>query len=548
MSHLLQCRKGRPYPLKAFWVCLIFLFLSFPARADAPPSVSGFEPDPLLLEQPAALLGTGFVLDATSISISGVPQPIIHVDHEKVDFQVSPVTPLGTQTLLVATPYGNADVEVLIALPPPMILSIEPGTIVLGEMVSILGKYFGDLIRVMIGDMEQEVTSATDTQIVLVVGPETPLGGQILSVETPAGTGSLNVSIGQPQPLVKKVSPNPVQRGGLLEIKGSYLQDLVLVTLAGVSQKIIESGPSSAVVHVSLDSPLGPQNLIASNPGGASIPAGPLFVEEENPDVPVVAAVYPPSECPAGARIVVVGHLPPDAQLQIGTSATATLEEDQLHYSTYWLPLEADPAETFFLLGTPVSGYAVWDYEITSPVEQHPRIDEILPDPLFQGASFTILGEYLDNTKQVVLGDLLPEIIQQAAHSIQAALPSDAKPQKAWLLTHSARGASNVLDAVITQEYVPPVPDTGIEDDVSALSDDVAETSEVLDGSSADTSSDADLPCQSCPPCDKGCQGMPAGSSGQWPILLFLSIALWAVRILRRSGRNGDHRSAPVFD
>ena len=112
-----------------------------------PPEITELYPTPLALGSTVDITGANFEPDGTLVAIiseldplqTPQPQALVYVLEDNVRFNVSPSLAIGDATLRVTTSAGQAEVAVVIVPEPPVLASVSPSPVVLGELATLTG-------------------------------------------------------------------------------------------------------------------------------------------------------------------------------------------------------------------------------------------------------------------------------------------------------------------------------------------------------------------------------------------------------------------------
>ena len=230
--------------------------------ASAAPVIDGTTPDPAVVNQELNVFGDH--LSGAIVTLGGVSQTLTIDSKKGLAFIIAPATPLGAQTLTIGTFGGEASATLTVKA-PPVIDQVQPTTVSAGDELKIFGAHLaGGLVEV--GGVPTVMVKDTGTLLAVTVDPDTPAGSQGVTVTTDAGTASAVVEVIAP-PKITLVTPNPVNVGKILTIKGKNL-DGGAVTIGGLAQIVVESSPTTLLVDVSTETPLGAQTLTVTTTGG----------------------------------------------------------------------------------------------------------------------------------------------------------------------------------------------------------------------------------------------------------------------------------------
>ena len=230
----------------------------------ASPVINQTKPAVANLGKPLAILGKNFI--EPSVTLAGVTQTITGSTPTKIDIVVNPSVPQGQQTLVV-TANGGQDSITIVVNEGPDIALVEPDPLVVGGPYTLTGTKLGaGTAQVTIGGVVQAVQSSSNTEVLGVVSPGTPVGEQSLVLKTSEGQDLVLITVvGAPD--VSGATPNPIAVGGQLTILGTGL-DSSTVTIGGLAAEVLESSGNKLVVLVPAQTPPGLQTVTVTNIAG----------------------------------------------------------------------------------------------------------------------------------------------------------------------------------------------------------------------------------------------------------------------------------------
>ncbi len=229
-----------------------------------PPQLAGVSPNPALAGEEVSVHGfrvdaasTAYALDGVSVLAAGdlAYESSFFLDEETLG---------GEHEVSVSSGAGQDSLSFSVLAVAPNVVDVEPDPMKLGALVVVTGKHLEQVHTARVGGLEQEVSTADPGAVVFTLSPETPVGSQLLEVESPTGVASKLVAVVLPPPEIVKATPNPVRRSQYLTVTGLYLENLSLVSVGGQSQPIVETAGGSVTVHLSESTPLGEQMVLVT--------------------------------------------------------------------------------------------------------------------------------------------------------------------------------------------------------------------------------------------------------------------------------------------
>ena len=533
------------------------LLMALLMGATPPPEITEIYPTPLALGSTVDITGEHFAPDETTVALisdldplqSAVAQSIVYVLETTVRFDVSESSILGSATLRVTTPSGQAETKVEVVPAPPVIADVTPDPLILGELATITGSNLGEVEEVTLGGTACEVSAQNAGLIVCMAPLSTELiGAEVpISVTGPHGEATRMVEAAPPTPVIEQLAPNPVRQGDLLTLKGTILPHLLEVTVANQPAVIVSASESELVIAVPMATPPGAAEVVVWVGNTPSAPAGPLWIEPADTDRPGVDGVYP-------------------AAIVVGGSAWAVGKDlDTVDWSTGGIAFDSCDDKscrlTFGDLGPGPQSGAIGGDTGTSVIsvqlledtgQPRPILTSAEPDPAFVGEALTLKGEGLFEVSHVLIGGVVQPIDYLGTDEIRV-IVADETPRGAERAFVAGASASEALSVVVLDPF--PIPGQGSEGDAEEGAD-VTNSSEEDAGPRAQPSDtgnapeeegdtggsepsteaegqgisegDADRPET---PVEGGCQGSPQGGH---PLLLYLIVLALAPLVTRR--------------
>jgi len=201
--------------------------------------------------------------------------------------------------VVVQTPGGTAIKAGFIYQILPTITAISPATAGTGTAITITGADLTGATAVSFGGVNATsftVISSTTIQAVVGVG-----NSGMVSVQTPAGIGTLNGFTYQPIPVVASFTPVSGTTGTPVTITGHNFTGVTGVSFGGIDAASFTVQSSDTIVAVVGTGATGPVSLTSSD--GTGIKSGFNFI----PLPPVITAINPASAV-AGSLITITGN------------------------------------------------------------------------------------------------------------------------------------------------------------------------------------------------------------------------------------------------
>ncbi|MFT5429542.1 MAG: hypothetical protein ACI9OJ_000213 [Myxococcota bacterium] len=271
-----------------------------------PPTISQVTPNPVDLEENITI--TGQWMSGASVALENIPLSVVSASPTEMVLTVVGTAPVGDDlTLLLKTPGGQASVILSVLGPttePAVITGLNPNPVARTETLTITGSGLKGA-TVEIDGTPQTVLTTAPQAIELVVGANTPLGEQTVSVTGSGGSTSGMVAIVEPAPTIASVEPVQATTGQPVSVLGTNLADFTNLTLGGVKQQIFtEVTETQLTFVVSEDVAPGTSELRVVGPGGeATIDVEVLAGEVKPPNLVSVD----PASAPVGATIALFG-------------------------------------------------------------------------------------------------------------------------------------------------------------------------------------------------------------------------------------------------
>ncbi len=430
--------------------------------ADVAPTVTQVNPSPVPLGTTVEVLGSDFQVDQTTVTIGGVSQQVLFVDAAKAIIDVDPITPLGVQPLVVATPFGQSpalDIEVVAA--PPQIASVLPGPLVLGGLATVIGDWLDTVETVTLSGIELETTEIAPTVVVATLPLDAALlGDHLLEVSGSAGSDVVDVTVAAPLPAVDTLAPNPARKGDLVTIKGVIIPVNVAARIGGVTAIVTSSANGQVTAQVPPSLEPGPHQVEVAVGAQWSPGVGPLHVQAADAARPEVTAVYPLSVAAGGVVWVVGENLDRATWLEGDDDFTLGTCNDRGCMIDVAATAELGP-RTFAVGGD--EGTSVVQLTVSSSDLVTPVLTGADPKPAFRGQSLTLAGTDLFDVSAVVVGGVEQAIEFVAEDGVRVTLAADtpmgAEPAFVSGVSGSAPLIITVLDPLPEEPEPEPEPE-----------------------------------------------------------------------------------------
>jgi|GEM_PF-1769785 len=505
---------------------LVVLAGSLGAGADVPPTINGVTPSPLPLGTTAEITGIDFQPNQTTVTIGGIPQPTLFTDATKAIIDVSLSTPLGTQPIVVTTPFGLSaafDVEVVPA--PPLISSVLPNPLVLGDLVTITGDWLDSVETVSLGGMPLTTTEVAATVVVAQLPLDMAmLGDHLLEVTGTTGSDSFDVTVVAPKPAIDTLAPNPARVGDLVTIKGLILPLNVSARVGGIPA--IVTGSANGEVTAQVPPTLEPATYEVEVAMGAqwSTPVGPLHVQPADPMRPDVTAIYPVNVAAGGTAWLVGDNM--ERVTWLSGDDHISLGDCNDRGCSITIDAAAEPGPRTFALGGD-EGTSVVQLEVSDSTLVNPVVTAADPSPAFRGETLTLTGTDLFGVSVVVIGGVSQTVDFVGDGEVRVTVSLDT-PLGAEPLFVAGASASDTFGLTVLDPFpVPDEPEAEPEPDMAPEAGPDAAVEQAPDsgmpgadaGPDATTTPDADPGSGS----DEGCA---SAGSGPPPWLPWLAILL----------------------
>ena len=357
------------------------------------PVLSGVDPAIALAGDTITL--TGDHLYGAQIKIADIIQEIAEVGDTGMKFIVSTQIPTGDHTLKVQTGCGTLTQPITVATALPLIEGTTPEAAVLGKLLSVSGDYLAGA-TVNLGGKIQVLTIDSKKELSFVVDPGTPLGEQVLSIDTKGGNAWIPLMV-VAAPVITDLVPNPVVAGETLLIKGEHL-GFATVTVGGETAEVIENTGGQIQAKLSPATPAGLQPVVVTTVAGVATKQvtviAPPFVEAIDPDPANV-----------GKPLNILGKNLMGSTVKIAGIPHALMDE-QPTLLTVMVDLNVPLGQQALSVAT--NGGDVVKFIVVS---QGPDVQEIIPQPLVVGAAFTLKGVRLSSVSKVSIGGVLQNVL-----------------------------------------------------------------------------------------------------------------------------------------
>ena len=260
------------------------------------------------------IIGTLFIVGATTVTVDGVAATSVYVNSDKL---ITARTPLrlttGNVSVNVTTSGGtsanNTYYTYTAEVPIVTIVSPASGPLLGGTLITITGTNFTGATFVKVGDADViSINVVSDTSITARTPVRLTPGVVSVNVTTPGGISANNEFYTYAAvPAVMSVSPTsgPLAGGTAITITGTNFTDATVVSVGGddvTSFNINETGESIAAITPSGSA--GTASILVTTPGGTTA-ANTLY---RYAPIPTIASVSPASgPLTAGTSITITG-------------------------------------------------------------------------------------------------------------------------------------------------------------------------------------------------------------------------------------------------
>jgi hypothetical protein len=323
----------------------------------AAPQVANVTPDPVSPGLQLSITGAN-LSNPLDVTIGGVSATIHSYSSTAILVTVSPSQPLGpAQIVAVTTPSGMDDSATVGVVPPPpplppVVNAVAPNPVRPGQLLTITGSEFDNLLAVTIGGTFATVQNSTSTQIEVVVDAAQAAGpGQAVAVTTANGMDAgTTVDVLPHAPIVTGVAPNPVRRGDSLTIDGQNLDAAVSVNIGGQAVALQSNTDTRIVATIAANHSIGAAQVVEVTTAGG-VHAG--LQVDVLPPPPVVTQILPDQVQPGGQLHIHGSNLDVAPQVTIAGLMAVILSSapDQLVVSVH--PAQPAGADQVVSVSTP---------------------------------------------------------------------------------------------------------------------------------------------------------------------------------------------------
>jgi len=254
-----------------------------------PPKISAVSPSTVVAGGTVNVLGMG-LMNAV-VTVGGVSALTLTDSATELEVVLNEQTPPGQQQLTVSTLLGESSWPITVLPLSPVVTSVQPHPILVGETIGIEGEYLLGA-SVKLAGVLVAVESMTATHITGTVSSATPMGAnQSLVVQTAGGIAVFPVTVGDESamgvPSITLVTPEMVPVGTSATVTGFNLKYANL-SIAGIGMQVSSAEMNAVTFTIPANTPQGVQALnLTTAQGSASTSITVL------PPAPTITTVAP---------------------------------------------------------------------------------------------------------------------------------------------------------------------------------------------------------------------------------------------------------------
>jgi hypothetical protein len=202
-----------------FFVALISSQIS----AQSVPLIQRIDFDPRGAGANSCIFGSAFgtAQGSSAVAVNGVQASVINWSDSQVCYTIPANTAAGGATVQITASAGPSNAFSFTVVGPPSISGINPSTAAPGAQITIAGTNFGanqSIVRLWVGNspnfsniLYPSVVTWSDTQVVVVIPPNAPVGAVTLEIAAnglTTGTAAKNFSVAGP-PVIQRIDFDP---------------------------------------------------------------------------------------------------------------------------------------------------------------------------------------------------------------------------------------------------------------------------------------------------------------------------------------------------
>lgn len=268
------------------------------------PTITSFSPSSGPVSTVVGVIGTGFVVGATNVSVNGITSPTVTVTSSTgLTFVVPSGATTGAFTINTVNGSATSPTNFTVTVPSgvaPVVSDRSPGSGLVGSSIVVIGQYFtGATIVRLNGTAVPSFTVLSDTRISFVV--QAGMTSGVISVTTPDGTGTgtrVWTLTALTTPVITDISPAQAPVGTMIRLFGTSFQSGQTVRFNGTSATVTAvDGTTLATAVVPAGATTGPVTVqtSAGTAAGVTFTVGTMptgrFSSRTNPTTGVTVAM-----------------------------------------------------------------------------------------------------------------------------------------------------------------------------------------------------------------------------------------------------------------
>jgi hypothetical protein len=254
--------------------------------------------------------GYNFVVGATSVYFGGTLATATISNSTSITATVPNIPTGETFIFLETTSYGQSNSVnfIVVSDTNPTILDFSPKSGTTGTTITISGTNFATgQTEVWFGSTAASgITIFSSTSLRAVIDYTTPVGSTKVTVSNTSLSGlTVTGSNAGSVPTITDITPYAQQAGVTVSLIGTNLNGSLTVTFSGVEALVYpESGSTSRIVYINVNTSPGPNTVIATNQYGSSLP---YIYDVSGPAGGPIITSFDPTSGERGDAIDIIG-------------------------------------------------------------------------------------------------------------------------------------------------------------------------------------------------------------------------------------------------
>jgi IPT/TIG domain/FG-GAP-like repeat len=415
--------------------------------SNSPPTVTSFSPTTGSIGQTITITGTQ-LSSATGVTFGGTNASSFTVVS---DTEIKAVAAAGSSgDVVVVTSLGNATLSGFTFQSAPTITSFTPTSAAAGDIVTIKGTGFHQMVSVAFGVDGTTIAPFTvvDYNTITATVLSSHKSGKAIVV-TQNGFAQLDgfvflSSNTSPQPTISSFSPTKATQGMQVTITGTNFNGTTSVTFGGISTPFVVNSATSITATIGNGAS---GSVVVNTPEGVATAAG--FTYGADPTI----TSFTPTIATKGTEVTITGtNFTGTTSLTFGGTEAKSFE---IKSATSIIAIVGDGTAGSIAVTTPLGVATATGFNYSPPLSLVPTVSFFTPATASTGTQVTIIGTNFTGATAVTFGGTAAKSFSINSATTIVAVVGEGTTGEVSVTTQEGIGkASGFI-------YVPPV---GLED------------------------------------------------------------------------------------